>query len=91
MSDTHSSPDPSRRRLLGAFGAAGLAGPAFAVLPEEQLKDPVLEARAREISKVVRCVVCQNQTIDDSDAPLARDPMGPDDRILQIALADRRL
>lgn len=50
-----------------------MAGPAFAVLPEEQLKDPALEARAREISKVVRCVVCQNQTIDDSDAPLAAD------------------
>jgi cytochrome c-type biogenesis protein CcmH len=49
------------------------ANPAFAVLPEEQLKDPVLEARARNLSKELRCVVCQNQTIDDSDAPLAAD------------------
>jgi cytochrome c-type biogenesis protein CcmH len=50
-----------------------LASPAAAVLPDEQLQDPVLEARAREISKQLRCVVCQNQSIDDSDAPLARD------------------
>lgn len=49
------------------------ASPAAAVLPDEQLKDPVLEARARELSKQLRCVVCQNQSIDDSDAPLARD------------------
>jgi cytochrome c-type biogenesis protein CcmH len=48
-------------------------GSAFAVDPEEQLKDPVLEARAREISAGLRCLVCQNQSIDDSDAPLARD------------------
>lgn len=50
-----------------------LAGPAQAVLPDEQLADPLLEARARTISKQLRCVVCQNQSIDDSDAPLARD------------------
>lgn len=50
-----------------------LASPAAAVLPDEMLKDPALEARAREISKELRCVVCQNQSIDDSDAPLARD------------------
>jgi cytochrome c-type biogenesis protein CcmH len=50
-----------------------LATPAAAVLPDEMLKDPALEARAREISKELRCVVCQNQSIDDSDAPLARD------------------
>ena len=49
------------------------ATPALAVLPSEQLADPVLEARAREISKELRCVVCQNQSIDDSDAPLAAD------------------
>lgn len=62
------------KRIAAAILALTLmAGPAFAVLPEEQLKDPALEARAREISKVVRCVVCQNQTIDDSDAPLAAD------------------
>jgi cytochrome c-type biogenesis protein CcmH len=50
-----------------------LAAPAFAVDPVEQLKDPALESRAREISAGLRCLVCQNQSIDDSDAPLARD------------------
>ncbi|MGH6821283.1 MAG: cytochrome c-type biogenesis protein [Methylocella sp.] len=47
--------------------------PAFAVQPDEILKDPVLEARARALSGNLRCLVCQNQSIDDSDAPLARD------------------
>ncbi len=46
---------------------------AGAVNPDEILDDPVLEARAREISKDLRCLVCQNQSIDDSDADLARD------------------
>ena len=46
---------------------------AFAVDPGEILKDPKLEQRARSISKGLRCVVCQNQSIDDSDAKLARD------------------
>jgi cytochrome c-type biogenesis protein CcmH len=46
---------------------------AFAVQPDEQLADPALEARAREISEGLRCLVCQNQSIDDSDAPLAHD------------------
>lgn len=50
-----------------------LVSAAFAVQPDEQLADPVLEARAREISGGLRCLVCQNQSIDDSDAPLARD------------------
>ncbi|HEX4182505.1 MAG TPA: cytochrome c-type biogenesis protein, partial [Caulobacteraceae bacterium] len=50
-----------------------LAGPAGAVLPQEQLPDPKLEARARHIGSELRCVVCQNQSIDDSDAPLAGD------------------
>jgi len=50
-----------------------LASPAFAVLPSEQLSDPALESRARAISTELRCVVCQNQTIDDSDADLAHD------------------
>jgi cytochrome c-type biogenesis protein CcmH len=57
--------------VLGAFALA--AGHAAAVLPDEQLKDPALEARARAIGSELRCVVCQNQTIDDSDADLARD------------------
>ncbi|MDP6786843.1 MAG: cytochrome c-type biogenesis protein CcmH [Rhodospirillales bacterium] len=47
--------------------------PAGAVEPDEVLADPVLEARARDISKNLRCLVCQNQSIDDSDAGLARD------------------
>jgi cytochrome c-type biogenesis protein CcmH len=50
-----------------------LAPAARAVLPDEMLPDPVLEARARALSKDLRCMVCQNQSIDDSEAPLARD------------------
>lgn len=50
-----------------------LAGAAQAVQPDEMLKDPALEARARELSGQVRCMVCQNQSIDESDADLARD------------------
>jgi cytochrome c-type biogenesis protein CcmH len=64
------------RRLRFALGlvAALLAGPgALAVQPGEELPDPALENRAREISAGLRCLVCQNQSIDDSDAPLARD------------------
>lgn len=49
------------------------AVPAGAVQPDEFLKDPALEARAREIGRDLRCLVCQNQSIDDSDADLARD------------------
>jgi len=60
-----------KTRLLLTFLL--LATPAFAVLPNEQLADPRLEARARAISAELRCVVCQNQTIDDSDAELAHD------------------
>lgn len=50
-----------------------LAAPVRAVQPDEMLSDPVLEARARTLSRSLRCMVCQNQSIDDSDAPLARD------------------
>lgn len=53
--------------------ATALAAPAFAVQPDEILGDPVLESRARALSAELRCMVCQNQSIDDSDAPLARD------------------
>jgi cytochrome c-type biogenesis protein CcmH len=49
------------------------AAPASAVLPDEVLKDAALEARARTLSQDLRCLVCQNQAIDDSNAPLARD------------------
>ena len=59
--------------LLLSLPALILPVPAFAVQPDEVLKDPALEARAREISKELRCLVCQNQSIDDSNAPLARD------------------
>lgn len=49
------------------------AFPAFAVDPSEVLPNPALEARAREIGRALRCVVCQNQSIDDSNAEVARD------------------
>ena len=49
------------------------AAPVAAVQPDEVLPDRALEARARELSRELRCMVCQNQSIDDSDAPLARD------------------
>ena len=59
--------------LVGALVAA-LAQPAPAALdPAERLADPALEARARAITRQLRCVVCQNQSIDDSNAELARD------------------
>ncbi|KAB7646502.1 cytochrome c-type biogenesis protein CcmH [Polymorphobacter fuscus] len=60
-------------RRLWFLLALLFAMPALAVQPDEMLADPVLEARARTISEELRCVVCQNQSIDDSDAPLARD------------------
>ena len=50
-----------------------LTGPAFGVQPGEMLADPVLEARARMLSQGLRCLVCQNENIDDSDAQLAGD------------------
>jgi cytochrome c-type biogenesis protein CcmH len=54
---------------------AALVAPsfAFAVTPDEMLKDSALEARARDLSRELRCMVCQNQSIDDSEAPLAKD------------------
>lgn len=56
------------------FAAAGLlVAPAGAVNPSERLEDPALEGRARSISAELRCLVCQNQSIDDSDSELARD------------------
>jgi len=50
-----------------------VAAPAAAVQPDEMLADPALEARAREISKELRCLVCRNESIDDSNADLAHD------------------
>jgi cytochrome c-type biogenesis protein CcmH len=72
------------RHILSCFMVAAVltvAAPAFAVQPDEVLPDPALEARARAISSGLRCLVCQNQSIDDSDAPLARD--------LRILVRDR--
>jgi cytochrome c-type biogenesis protein CcmH len=62
----------SVRLLLVVLALLGPA-PAFAVQVDEILADPPLEARARAISHDLRCMVCQNQSIDDSEAPLARD------------------
>ena len=62
--------------------AVMLGGPvANAVQPDEIMPDPAKEARARDLSRELRCMVCQNQSIDDSDAPLARD--------LRILVRDR--
>lgn len=72
------------RRIRASLQAAGMvlalliaglsiATPVLAVQPDEVLSDPAMEARARELSRELRCMVCQNQSIDDSDAPLARD------------------
>jgi cytochrome c-type biogenesis protein CcmH len=61
--------------LASLFVAAVLSGApaAYAVQPDEIMADPAKEARARDLSRELRCMVCQNQSIDDSDAPLARD------------------
>ena len=78
--------------------ALAFSGPAFAVQPDELLKDPKLESRARKLSEQLRCMVCQNQSIDDSDAPLARDlrvlvrerlKSGESDDAIMKYLADR--
>ena len=61
------------KRLVIASAFAGVASVAMALSPSERLPDPKQEARAREISAELRCLVCQNQSIDDSDADLAKD------------------
>src|SRR6185503_3379145 len=61
------------RALLILLTTLWLALPAFAVNPDEMLSDPALEARARTISEGLRCLVCQNESIDDSDADLAHE------------------
>ena len=61
------------RRLFALVLRLISAAPAFAVNPDEVLKDPALEARARALSAQLRCMVCQNQSIDDSNADLAKD------------------
>ena len=63
-----------RRLVLAIAMAAAMAGPAArAVEPSERLTDPALEARARALSQELRCLVCQNQSIDESNADLAHD------------------
>ncbi len=62
-----------RRILAAALLALALVAPALAVQPSEMLDDPAMEQRARNLSAGLRCMVCQNQSIDDSDAELARD------------------
>ncbi|MEM8689377.1 MAG: cytochrome c-type biogenesis protein [Pseudomonadota bacterium] len=61
------------RFLAALLLCVSLALPAHAVNPDEVLDDPALEKRARTLSLELRCLVCQNQSIDDSDAPLAKD------------------
>lgn len=62
-----------RAVLFLLVGLSVFSAPAIAVQPDEVLKNPALEQRARGISSGLRCLVCQNQSIDDSDAPLAKD------------------
>lgn len=61
------------RRLAILLLALSLSWPALAVQPDEVLDDPVLEERARDISSGLRCIVCRNESIDESNAELARD------------------
>jgi cytochrome c-type biogenesis protein CcmH len=61
------------RFILAFMAALVIGGTALAVQPDEVLKDPAMEKRARDISAGLRCLVCQNQSIDDSDAQLAKD------------------
>jgi len=62
------------KRIAAALLLSMLAlSPVHAVLPDEVMSDPAKEARARDLSRELRCMVCQNQSIDDSEAPLARD------------------
>src|SRR5580658_8182095 len=72
-----------RSAVIALLAVLALAGQAHAVLPGEQLADPKLEARARTIGGQLRCLVCQNQSIDDSDAALASD--------LRVILRERLL
>ena len=62
-----------KRVVLAWMMMVTLATAAYAVQPDEIMSDEVKEARARDLSRELRCMVCQNQSIDDSDAPLARD------------------
>ena len=59
--------------LMGGVGLVGAPRPALAVAVDQPLADPAAEVRAMELSKGLRCLVCQNQSIEDSNAELARD------------------
>lgn len=61
------------RKATAVFFCLFLIAPAFAVEPDEVLDDPILEGRARDLSAEIRCLVCQNESIDSSNAPLAKD------------------
>lgn len=87
------------RILSGALLALGLlTGTALAIGVDEPMADPAMEAKAREISRGLRCLVCQNQSIEDSNAPLAADlrhvvrerlAAGDDEAAIQRYLVDR--
>ncbi|MGB8750009.1 MAG: cytochrome c-type biogenesis protein, partial [Pseudolabrys sp.] len=62
-----------RVALIGLLLSLAMPGASSAVQPDEMLRDSALESRARDLSRELRCMVCQNQSIDDSEAPLARD------------------
>ena len=64
---------PLKRVLLAFAMMMTLATAVYAVQPDEIMSDPAREARARDLSRELRCMVCQNQSIDDSEAPLAKD------------------
>ena len=68
-----------------------LSGPAFAVQPDEVMKDPALEARAREISAGLRCPVCRNESIDASNAPISRELRLFVRELLAEGLSDREV
>ncbi|MCF4165919.1 cytochrome c-type biogenesis protein CcmH [Zavarzinia compransoris] len=86
-------------RLAGFLLALMLGmGPALAIGVDEPMADPAMEAKAREISRGLRCLVCQNQSIEDSNAPLAADlrrivrerlAAGDDEAAIQAYLVDR--
>ncbi|WP_417795220.1 cytochrome c-type biogenesis protein CcmH [Terasakiella pusilla] len=61
-----------KKLMIVLAALVALSAPALAVEPDEVLDDPILEQRAREVSKDLRCVVCQNQSIDDSDSGIAK-------------------